>query len=131
MADEWRLREADGYKRAMLTTPPDVSWIVRGWRGVRAYFLRAAKAAEKGDVPGKLAALRQASELLAFLHRITPKGRSEELGRAISTLYERLHTTAALANAKSDPVALRGLSDDLASLEADFMSAYASARRRA
>lgn len=129
MGAEGPSRGAAEYKRAaMLSAPPDAMWIVRGWRGIRTYLLHAAQAAERGDAAGKLAALKKSSELLAFLHRITPQGRNARLGSTIATVYERLHCLLALANANSDPAAFRDVSGALAELERVFLSAQAASR---
>jgi flagellin-specific chaperone FliS len=121
------------YKRAiMLSEPPGVMWIVRGWRGLRTYLLRAAQAAESGDIAGKVAALGKASALLAFLYAITPRGtptgRSARLGAAIAPVYQRLHCLLALANARNDAASIREVSDALAHLEEVFIAAHDAAR---
>jgi flagellin-specific chaperone FliS len=117
------------YKRAiMLSEPLGVMWIVRGWRGLRTYLLRAAQAAEQGDIAGKVAALGRASSLLAFLYKITPTGRNARLGSAIATIYQRVHCLLALANARSDPASFREVSEALAHLEAVFLAAHEASR---
>jgi len=116
------------YRQAtMLTEPPSIMWIVRGWRGVRTYLLRATRAAERGDIPGKIAALQKSSELLAFLYRLTPSGEDAKLGASIAGVYRQLHCLLALANARSDAALLRELSEGLAKLENAVLEAYEAA----
>jgi flagellin-specific chaperone FliS len=117
------------YKQAiMLSEAPGVMWIVRGWRRLRTYLLRAAQAAERGDIAGKVAALGKASSLLAFLYKITPQGRKVPLGDAIAKVYQRLHCLLALANARNDPASIREVSEALAHLETVFLEACATPR---
>lgn len=119
------------YKQAiMLSEAPGVMWIIRGWRRIRSYLLRAAQAAERGDIAAKVAALGKASELLAFLYKITPQGRNVPLGGAIAKVYQRLHCLLALANARNDPTSIREVSDALAHLEAVFLETCEKPRTR-
>jgi flagellin-specific chaperone FliS len=116
------------YRQAtMLSESPTIMWIVRGWRGVRTYLLRAARAAEQGDLSGKIAALQKSSELLAFLYRLTPKGNDAKLGAAIAGVYRQLHCLIALANAKDDAASLREISEGLAYLENIVLKAHDAA----
>ncbi len=120
---------AGHYKQAiMFSEPPGAMWIVRGWRGLRTYLLRAAQAAERGDVAGKVAAVKKSSDLLAFLYKITPAGRNARLGTAIARVYERLHCLLALGNVKNDPASFRDVSNALAHLEAVFLKAHEISR---
>lgn len=95
---------------------------------MRTYLLRAARAAEQGDISGKIAALQKSSDLLAFLYRLTPSDEGARLGASIAGVYRQIHCLLALANARSDAALFRELSEGLAKLENAVLEAHEAAR---
>jgi flagellar biosynthetic protein FliS len=112
---------AAAYKAsARSSETPDMDWLLRAWRGLRTYLMRAAAATERGDLQVKLGSLDKASKLLVLLQGIMPDNRDSPLATRLRGLYTSFHLRLMTANAQNDVAAMRDLADQLSELDSVF-----------
>lgn len=86
---------------SMMSETPDMSWIVRGLRGVQTFLRRAIRAIENGDVTTKLSMIDKASMLFG---RLDDLARSSPgiLSDRLTGIYGFMHIKMVTANGTND-----------------------------
>ena len=108
---------AGAYKiTSMMSEMPDMTWIVRGLRGIQTFLRRAALAIEEGDGPKKLQMIEKANQLIMQLDALA---RSAEgpLSEKLSAAYAGLHVRIVNANASNDAPAIASILSETQELE--------------
>lgn len=118
---------AAAYKVAAMTSePPDLDWVIRGWRGLRTYFMRAAAATERGNLGIKLNSLDKASKLLSLMQGITPPDENSIMAVKLRGLYTSFHLRLSAANAENDAATMRDLANQFVELDRIFSDRIAN-----
>ncbi len=108
---------AGAYKiTSMMSEMPDMTWIVRGLRGIQTFLRRAALAIEEGDRTKKLQMIEKANQLIMQLDALA---RSAEgpLSEKLSAAYAALHVRIVNANASNDAPAIASILSETQELE--------------
>jgi flagellar biosynthetic protein FliS len=112
---------AAAYKRStMISETPDIDWVLRGWRGLRTYVMRAGAATRRHDLSVKHACLDKASKLLILLEGITPDAGNARLSARLRDLYTSFQVRLVMANATNDAAAMNELAGQLTELDHMF-----------
>lgn len=109
------------YRASLFDGAPSLSWLQLGWRGLRYYGRRAAKAIAAGDVATKAQMIARADELLTVMSGILDTSTSTVLGPALMTIYSALRFSLFRATTENSLEALRDYDVALSLLDRDLV----------
>lgn len=109
------------YRASLFDGAPSLSWLQLGWRGLRYYGRRAAKAMAAGDVATKAQMIARADELLTVMSGILDTSQNAALGPALMTIYSALRHSLFRATTEDSLEALRDYDVALSLLDRDLV----------
>ena len=108
---------AGAYKTtSMMSETPDITWIVRGLRGVQTFLRRAILAIEEGDVAKKHQMIEKAGQLIMQLDALA-RSAGGSLSERLSAIYTTLHVRMVTANASDNRAEMASILSEAQELE--------------